>query len=51
MTRVTMIAGGQHRDELLVLYNREPARRVQPAAPAAVLTHAVLTGPVITLNP
>ena len=37
-------------DDLLILYNREPARRVQPAAPAAVLMRGLLTGSVITLN-
>ena len=42
MTRVTMIAGGHHRDELLVLYNRQVT---------AALMHELLAGSVITLNP
>ncbi len=42
MTRVTMVAEGQHRDELLILYNREVT---------AALMHELLAGSVITLNP
>ncbi len=42
MTRVTMVARGQHRDELLILYDREVT---------AALMHELLAGSVITLNP
>ena len=42
MTRVTMVARGQHRDELLILHNREVT---------AALMHELLAGSVITLNP
>lgn len=42
MTRVTMVAKGQRRDELLILYNREVT---------AALMQELLVGSVITLNP
>ncbi len=42
MTRVTTVAKGRHRDELLILYNREVT---------ASLMHKLLAGSVITLNP
>ncbi len=42
MTRLTMVARGQHRHELLILYNREVT---------AALMHELVASSVITLNP
>jgi len=42
MTRLTMVARGKHRDELLILYVREVT---------AALMLELLAGSVITLNP
>ena len=42
MTRLTMVARGKHRDELLILHSREVT---------AALMHELLAGSVISLNP